>query len=873
MWLPLAALPSVHAACEAAVQHAGARGRVRVWVPGCRTGGMAYAVAMLLIEAAAELSSPARVTVFATDDDEEALTLARAGRYPARAIVGMDLDLRVRYTVDEGESVRVSEELRETCIFSRHKLTHDTPMTRMDLVVCQRIFDGIAATRRAQLVEALHGSLRDGGLLLALDHGDGFLGERFEEVEPGLLRALPASSVGASAPPSHMCGVQRVDVGVPPSAGPPRWPRPRAGEPWTLAPFLHTIGVPLLLCDSRLRLLFASAEAMVAFGLSDTDTGRPLDALSAQLPGSADLVPLAWRASENQAAEELSIRAWGKVYLAHVSAAAPGVSIVFSDVTQLELAHRKAVAQQQLELEVSRLLAGASSLQAVGQGLRRAFGMLPGVERAEIWSEAPSSASGWVQLVPEGGSTASTPPWTEALSARFDADPLQIAGSGSAREIWVAIAGRDVPLAVLYLAGKGLGTPDTELAAGLRRVARTLADFLERSSILERSRRNITELEQVEATLREADQQKDDFLAMLGHELRNPMAAIRNATELLSRLEQPTPQLLRLQSIFDRQTLQTTKLIDGLLDVARVARGKVELQMGPVQVIELVQQVLDDRRQQFQERQLELQLPDQPALWVEADRVRLVQILDNLISNALKFTHPGGRIRVEVACAQGRGSLRVEDDGQGIEAELLPQIFEPFRQGRAITAQAQAGLGLGLALVKGLVELHGFQLRAESPGRDGGATFLVEFPLAEAPESKGPESHVEMRVLELLLVEDNADIAETLAELLAAAGHQVAIVGSAERAIEHLCRHRPHVVLCDIGLPGMDGLELAARLREDPGLAQLKLVAMTGFGDASTQARVQEAGFDRMLIKPVRLDALRQCLSRVMAASVQRVAE
>jgi two-component system CheB/CheR fusion protein len=483
-----------------------------------------------------------------------------------------------------------------------------------------------------------------------------------------------------------------------------------------LAPFLNRLGVPLLLWDSQLRLLFASPEAMIAFGLLATDLGKGLEALSPRLPGGDELLPAASRAAEAQATEELLIRAAGRAHLARISAAGPGLSIVFSDVTELERAHRKS-----------------------------------------------------------------------------------------------------------------------------------------------------------EASLREADQQKDDFLAMLGHELRNPMAAIRNATALLSRLEQPTPQLVRLQSIFDRQTLQTTKLIDGLLDIARVARGKVELQVGPVQVQELVRQVVDDRRQQFQQREVELRLPPGAEIWVEADRVRLVQILDNLISNALKFTSPNGRIRLEVERARGRGVIRVADDGQGIDPELMPQIFEPFRQGRATTAQARAGLGLGLALVKGLAELHGFQLRAASPGVGGGATFEIEFVLAEAPESRPPESRVDLRGLELLLVEDNVDIAETLGELLAASGHRVEAVGSAELAIEHLRRRRPDIVLCDLGLPGMDGLELATRLRADPSLAGLKLVAMTGFSDASTQSRVQQAGFDRMLIKPVQLDALRHCLSRVAAAPAQLV--
>jgi CheY-like chemotaxis protein/nitrogen-specific signal transduction histidine kinase len=377
---------------------------------------------------------------------------------------------------------------------------------------------------------------------------------------------------------------------------------------------------------------------------------------------------------------------------------------------------------------------------------------------------------------------------------------------------------------------------------------------------------DITPFKRVEASLREADHQKDDFLAILGHELRNPIAAIRSATELLGRIESASPQLLRLYGIFERQTQQTTKLIDGLLDVARVARGKVELELAPVPIARVLRQVIDDHQQQFRERVVDCHLPDEE-LWVQADRARLMQVFDNLLSNALKFTAANGRIGITLTHAAEHGAIQVDDDGAGIEPELLPHIFEPFRQGRPRSA-GHAGLGLGLALVKGLVDLHGFGLSAVSEGRGRGASFRIEFPLAVAPDSPAPPSRVDTRPLELLLVEDNVDIAETLAELLIAAGHQVQTLATAEEALSVLRERRPDVVLCDIGLPGMSGLELATRLRADadPERAALKLVALTGYGDAQTQGRIAGAGFDRTLIKPVQLDALRHCLARVVAA-------
>jgi signal transduction histidine kinase/ActR/RegA family two-component response regulator len=634
-----------------------------------------------------------------------------------------------------------------------------------------------------------------------------------------------------------------------------------------------------------------------------------------------------------------------------------------------------------LELEVGRLLAGASELHSIADGLLAAIGPVLSVETVELWAARDASHSDWVRIAPAVAGVSPPPPWPAELVGH--SGTLFTAASGPYADLLVPIPRRDVPPCVLRLRGKGLHEPDAELSDGLQRIGRMLAEFLERLSILERSRQSelsyrqksaelealytslpvgisihdqrgairhvnrylaqledpstaaaaaplkqlyasempawvarvlesgepildvelfvtrgertlywlcnfapirdnegrvhgvsavvqdITALKRIEATLREADQQKDDFLAMLGHELRNPMAAIRNATELLSRIDQPTPQLQRLQSIFDRQTLQTTKLIDGLLDIARVARGKVELVLEPVEVVELVRQVVDDRRQQFRARTLGLQLPE-GELWVHADRVRLVQILDNLISNALKFTKPAGRITIEVRRVEGRGVIRVEDDGLGIDPELLPQIFEPFRQGRSSSAQSQ-GLGLGLALVKSLVHLHGFRLLAHSDGPGRGASFGIDFPATQAPDTPAPESRTDLRGLELLLVEDNLDVAETMAELLVAAGHRVELAASAEAALERLHERRPDLVLCDIGLPGMDGLALASRLRADPSLMDLKLVAMTGFGDASTRSRIEKAGFDRHLIKPVQMDALRHCISRVAALPAARL--
>lgn len=1183
-------LNTARRACEAAVQRSVERGRLRVWLPACETGAVAYSLAMLLDEAAHRVPARPKLQLFGTDENEGALAIARVGRYPLQAAVGVDPELRRLYTLEEGATVRVVEALREACLFSRHRLIQDPPLSRMDLLICHGVFEGVLPDRREEVIDAFHEALRQGGLVLALGHAEHFTEQRFERLGEGCFRArlTRAKSLPPRALPTPSATPRGSAVGESSAEHGSSEPVRARSTSRELGPdhaleevmrvhgelesFVSAIGVPLVFCDQELRVLQMSAEASLAFSLSDRDRGAPLRTLIDRLPGSAELLEAAERAVRAGATQELTIRSSQRVYIARISAAkraeALGVVIVFTDVTALEVAKAQAVAQRHqqaavarigdlalsrasqaevfeealsvlfgnipicccgiilervgagpelavvasrgfgpdpletlrsmgepsqlldaalaqerpvvhtavagdaaepdaaseagasaeprsssgatgvgvergavhwrlpfvtgglacpilnegamlgtialyarqsgieaaehqhfvqavanvlggaiarhrtrrrlaLELEVTTILARAHDLSSMGRGITEAFVIALGAEEVEIWEEAAPPR--WSCLFPAQNGAEGTPPWPEGV-LHTSRPSYRSASSGRPQhEIWVPIMGRKAVAAVLGIRGRELRSPDDELSVGLERIGGMLADFLDRLRILDALTRSeasyrqssaefealfatlpvgvsihgregeirrlnrhlaqletagdnsagapllrlyseeaprwirrvlesgepihdlelclsegadvqswlcnfaairdsdgtilgasavvqdITPLKRVETSLREADRQKDDFLAMLGHELRNPMAAIRNATELLSRIEHPSPQLLRLQSIFDRQTVQTTKLIDGLLDIARVVRGKVELQVAPIELCDLIRQILDDRRHQVRQRCIDVSLPEHD-VWVTADRVRLTQILDNLLSNAIKFTTPEGRISVQL-CEDGeRGWLRVHDDGMGIEPELLPRIFEPFRQGRAMLPQSQAGLGLGLALVKGLIDLHGFELRVESDGVGRGTAVTIEFATTGVPEPAAPASAIDTRELRLLMVEDNLDIAETLAELLRGTGHVVEMVGSAEEALDSLAKQRPDIVLCDIGLPGMDGLTLAARVREDPSLCNLKLVAMTGYGDASTRTRINSAGFDRHLIKPVQLEALRHCLARLAAA-------
>jgi signal transduction histidine kinase len=374
---------------------------------------------------------------------------------------------------------------------------------------------------------------------------------------------------------------------------------------------------------------------------------------------------------------------------------------------------------------------------------------------------------------------------------------------------------------------------------------------------------DITQRKHAEEALREADRQKDEFLAILGHELRNPLAAIRSAAELLHVIGHGRDaRVEKVQSVLDRQTRQMTKLIDGLLDVTRIVRGKLELDNRVLDLGALLRHVVEDRCQQLAHSQLELvlEVPTAP-IWVQGDAMRLVQIFDNLLSNAAKFTPAGGRIAIVAASKEDRILVQVHDDGLGIDAEALLFIFEPFRQAHDIE-RSRDGLGLGLSLVSGLVELHGGTIAATSDGPNMGSTFTIELPLAHEsapPLSAPPDTCAALRVV---VLDDDVDMMQLLSELLTVSGHDV--VGQAtsgREGLELVGTLRPDVVLCDIGMPGeLDGLALARLLRADPELERVQLIALTGYAQTDLRGQTEAAGFDAHVLKPVTLEALQRHL-------------
>jgi signal transduction histidine kinase len=398
------------------------------------------------------------------------------------------------------------------------------------------------------------------------------------------------------------------------------------------------------------------------------------------------------------------------------------------------------------------------------------------------------------------------------------------------------------------------------LVPAVRRAVREAEDRAARRRLEE-------ELRQRAEELAEANRRKDEFLAMLGHELRNPLGPIRNALTLLRMCNLTDPDALEAREVVERQVGYLSRLVDDLLEVFRIRKGKLRLKQERLDLARLVRQTAEDHRPALEAAGLTVavEAPDEP-VWTTGDPTRLAQVLGNLLHNAGKFTNRGGRVAVTLtADAPGRRAfLAVRDTGIGIAREMLPHVFETFTQADGGLDRARGGLGLGLALVHKLVELHGGQVAAHSAGPGTGAEFTVALPLrpelAPAPAGR-PEVVPAGKGLKILIVEDNADAARTLGTLLTRFGHQVRESRSGLAGVDEAKRWQPDVVICDLGLPEMDGYAVARALRADPATASARLIALSGYGLEEDRRRSREAGFELHLTKPADPFELRRLLT------------
>ncbi len=374
----------------------------------------------------------------------------------------------------------------------------------------------------------------------------------------------------------------------------------------------------------------------------------------------------------------------------------------------------------------------------------------------------------------------------------------------------------------------------------------------------------ITERRVVEAELQEMNRRKDEFLAMLSHELRNPLAPIRGAVEIIRRVAPPHPKLEWATDVTDRQVRHLSRLVDELLDVARISHGKFDLKRERVDLKHIVETSVEAAEPGLAERRqtLQLELPATP-VWVQGDSARFAQVVSNLLHNASKFSDDGGRIELALQADSGQARLTVRDHGSGIEPHVIPHVFDLFSQGDRTLDRSKGGLGVGLTLVRRIVQLHGGEVSAHSAGAGQGAEFVVVVPciasVAGARDEAAPAAAVGSVVPQgrrVMVIDDNRDAAESLAVFLELAGHEVKALTDPLQAMASLPVFSPEVMVVDIGLPQIDGFELARRVRAAPPPDLALLVAVSGYGQPEHKRRSQEAGFDHHITKPADLNEL-----------------
>jgi signal transduction histidine kinase len=382
----------------------------------------------------------------------------------------------------------------------------------------------------------------------------------------------------------------------------------------------------------------------------------------------------------------------------------------------------------------------------------------------------------------------------------------------------------------------------------------------------------LNEALQARIALETADRQKNEFLAMLAHELRNPLAPIRNAGEILSRTLPPSSPTHAAIAMVKRQVMQLTRLVDDLLDVSRITQGRVELKREPLDLATVISLAVETVEPLFREREHEVSIVSSyRALYVNADVTRLVQSIVNILTNAAKYTDAGGKIELQTRADGDYALVEVSDNGTGIPAELLPRVFELFVQGDRTLDRSLGGLGIGLSVAKQLIEMHGGKVTAVSPGLGRGSTFRVWLPLIERPGSLlGERPAPQPLSRRVLIIDDNVDAADSLALVLELDGHVTKTGYSAQEALEQAVAFEPDVILLDIGLPEMDGYEVARRLRALGRAEGVKLIALTGYGQVEDLRRAHEAGFDNHLVKPVDFESLTRCLAGLPGGAFSR---
>jgi PAS domain S-box-containing protein len=603
---------------------------------------------------------------------------------------------------------------------------------------------------------------------------------------------------------------------------------------------LDTIDMPIVVVDRDCTLARINRAATAAFALDAADIGRRLNTVAA-LADVKEIEKLCAQVIADDVPARRDVRSGDRHFLVR---AAPytrgtgqtvGAVLTFTNVTAFRASLEQAIYEREYTKAILNTV--ATPLVVLDSDLRvqsgnRAFYTLFGISREKahgvafqkLGDDAWNASDLWAGL-------------NGLVSEHRDFQPLGIE--------------REFPAS---------GRRTILLEA--RRVAR------EGDAIILLAAQDITEHKRAEDELQTADRRKNEFLALLAHELRNPLAPIRTGLELIRLAGDTSESVRRVRSIMERQIEQMVRLIDDLLDVSRITSGKIVLQRAPTALTQLVQAAVDAQRTTIEKSDIELTVVESaPDCVVNVDPARFVQILSNVLHNAAKFTPPHGKIR----CASDivstgdvpRVAISISDTGIGISKDMLPRVFEMFAQAELATDRTYGGLGLGLALAKRLAEMHGGEIIAHSDGPGHGSTFTITMPLSEASAPAASLRHPDRAHIAcgVVIIDDNRDAANTMAMLVKELGGSAQVAYDAASGLEAVAAYQPDIVFLDIGMPGIDGYEACRRLRNQPRQKPMAIVALTGWGQPQDKDRALDAGFDAHLTKPVDLDALAHILA------------
>ncbi len=808
---------------------------VRVWVPGCATGEEAYSLAILLREHMEQIDGPPRVQIFATDIDEPAIATARAGRYPTGLLDGFSPERLERFFTRSHGGYVVSKEIRGLCTFSIHNLVRDPPFSMMSLVSCRNLLIYMNADLQARVIPVFHYALVPNGILLlggaesVVQHADLFATiDKTARIFQRRAGRSPELNVSWQRPPPGAFRAPHFDS----SSSPTAIPQVKDGSPMrdTNSDAAPNVSIAHLSRAAQFERILGPVEP----------TPTVVNELQSALLGVCE--ELGSLTEQYQSALEELRSANEELHSVNEELQSTNEELETSKEELQSL-------NEELHTVNIRLTDKIGELDHTNSDLRNLF---DSTEIATVFldrhliirSFTPAIATLY-NLIPSD-------------QGRPLSDIVSRLKYHSLREDVAAVLSNREPLE------RRVTRVDTNAHYIMRilpyrdpesTVTGVLVTFID-----------VTTIVQAETALLEADVRKDVFLATLSHELRNPLAPIRTAAQILRSPKLQADELQHAQAIIARQVAHMSSLLDDLLDVSRITRGSLQLKkeyvdLGSVMdtAIEAAQPVLDRR-----EHTLTVERP-QMATVLEADPVRLTQILTNLLINAAKYTPKRGKIVLGTRVEDNFQVLFVRDNGVGIAPEMTAKLFDMFTQAASQVGRSEGGLGVGLALAKGLAELHGGRIEARSAGADKGSEFVVYLPHSaavdgEANAANGNASSPARR--RILIADDHADGAETMRMLLTHADHDVYVAHSGAEALEFAKRLRPQIVVLDIGMHFMNGYEVAERIRGEAWGGNILLIAVTGWGQDGDKQRAKAAGFDFHLTKPIDPEALKNLIDQ-----------